>query len=61
MFIRILFLVAVLMASLAQSPPPAPYKNPNLGVDERVTDLLKRMTLEEKLAQIGAQIRRVPN
>jgi beta-glucosidase len=49
--IRVL-LVLVLMLSLSlQSPPPA-YKNPNLRVDERVADLLKRMTLEEKVAQL---------
>ena len=25
-----------------------PYKNPNLPIEERVNDLLKRMTIEEK-------------
>src|SRR6185436_11316538 len=28
------------------------YKNPNLPVDRRVADLLSRMTLEEKVAQL---------
>ncbi len=30
-----------------------PYKNKNLSVDHRVEDLIGRMTLEEKIAQIG--------
>ena len=30
-----------------------PYKNPNLPVEERVQDLLQRMTLEEKVGQLG--------
>lgn len=29
-----------------------PYKNPSLSIDQRVEDLLARMTLEEKMAQI---------
>jgi len=35
---------------LAQEIPP--YKNPELSVDERVADLLERMTLEEKFWQM---------
>ncbi len=30
-----------------------PYRNPSLPVEQRVTDLLSRMTLEEKIAQLG--------
>src|SRR5262245_36173016 len=29
-----------------------PYRNPNLIIEDRVADLLSRMTLEEKVAQI---------
>ena len=29
-----------------------PYQDPKLPVEQRVTDLLKRMTLEEKIAQL---------
>jgi beta-glucosidase len=35
-----------------QSPSQLAYRNPNVPVDERVADLLKRMTLEEKVAQL---------
>ncbi|MFL6215875.1 MAG: glycoside hydrolase family 3 C-terminal domain-containing protein [Blastocatellia bacterium] len=41
------------LALLAQTNQPLPkYKNPRLPVDERVTDLISRMTLEEKVAQM---------
>ena len=42
--------VAAGLASAA--PAPLPYKDPNLTVEARVEDLLKRMTLEEKVAQM---------
>ncbi|HEV2836501.1 MAG TPA: glycoside hydrolase family 3 protein, partial [Pyrinomonadaceae bacterium] len=51
MFIRVLFVLALLSSSTLQSPSPA-YKNPSLPVDQRVADLLQRMTLEEKVAQL---------
>src|SRR5689334_23768422 len=55
-------LVAVLLVSLltvAQSqtspasPASAPYKNSSLPVEQRVQDLLGRMTLEEKVAMLS--------
>jgi len=37
-------------AAAAQAPPP--YRDPKLPVEQRVADLLARMTLEEKVAQM---------
>jgi beta-glucosidase len=52
---RALFLIIVtsmlLLCASAQEPQPA-YRNSNLPVADRVSDLLGRMTLEEKVAQI---------
>lgn len=36
----------------ARPPADAPYRNPALPVEQRVEDLLRRMTLEEKVAQM---------
>lgn len=51
----ITFVLGVLLgyATLQATPKEVlPYKNPNLPVEERVEDLLKRMTVEEKFWQI---------
>ena len=37
------------------------YKNPNLPINERVKDLLGRMTLEEKVAQMQCLWMKKPN
>lgn len=37
----------------AAIPADAPYKNPNLPVEQRVTDLLSRMTLDEKVSMLA--------
>ncbi len=53
-FVRMVFLPLTISAScsltLAQQAPP--YRDPKLPVEQRVADLLSRMTLEEKLAQM---------
>jgi len=66
---RVLCLVLVVFAAelaIAQNPSGsdvAPYKNSNLPVDQRVQDLLGRMTLQEKVAMLsGADwMQSVPN
>src|SRR5688572_4707529 len=49
----LLFLCFVAQHSPAQEPG---YKNPQLPVEQRVADLLSRMTLEEKVAQLRSMI-----
>ncbi|HET7537597.1 MAG TPA: glycoside hydrolase family 3 N-terminal domain-containing protein [Candidatus Didemnitutus sp.] len=48
------FLVALVFAGAltAQTSPMPPYRDPHQPVEARVQDLLKRMTLEEKVAQL---------
>ncbi|HWP99168.1 MAG TPA: glycoside hydrolase family 3 N-terminal domain-containing protein, partial [Vicinamibacterales bacterium] len=43
--------IAVVVGRATQAPP---YKDPSRPIDERVADLLGRMTLEEKVAQLVA-------
>lgn len=54
-----LFNLTTPMSSFSAETPA--YKNPQLAVDQRVTDLLGRMTLEEKVAQMTCLWLQKPN
>ncbi len=55
--ISVCFFAAIISAQLlpAQAPVPAdaPYKNPATPVEQRVSDVLNRMTLEEKVSMLA--------
>jgi beta-glucosidase len=55
---NIVVLFLLLSSGIAQEPAPD-YRNPNLPVEQRAADLLKRMTLEEKVDQLAGGHRRV--
>ena len=43
---------AAIPAGIAFAAGKEPYRNPSLPIDARIEDLLARMTLEEKVAQM---------
>src|ERR1039458_9987615 len=45
-------LLVVFLTAAQSQQSNLPYRNPTLAIDERVKDLLGRMTLEEKVAQL---------
>ncbi len=54
--ISVLFLIGLLCLPtfvIAQQSNQPRFKNPKLSIDERVSDLLQRMTLEEKVGQLN--------
>jgi beta-xylosidase len=58
--IAILTTTAVSQTKSTSTESTPPYRNPNLAIQDRVADLLSRMTLEEKVEQIsGSQERQV--
>ena len=46
------FAGALAAGVLSAEPAPAPYRDPSRTIDQRIDDLLGRMTLEEKVAQL---------
>src|SRR5688572_16905335 len=46
------FLVVAALVNTATTQSLPAYKNPNLPIEQRVNDLLSRMTLEEKIGQM---------
>jgi beta-glucosidase len=48
----LLMLVGIVPAAVRAAGRPLPYRDPSLSVEQRVDDLLSRMTLEEKVAQM---------
>src|SRR6185295_2232815 len=56
LFFTLALLIAVVVATSSNKARSqqqvSGYKNPRLSADQRVTDLLSRMTLEEKIAQL---------
>src|SRR6202171_4291878 len=49
-----------LLGQAVESPSSAPYLDPLLPIDQRVDDLVSRMTLEEKASQLVNQARAIP-
>ena len=49
---RTLFAFVLTLCVITAEAQKRPYKNPNLPINERVTDLLGRMTLAEKIGQL---------
>src|SRR6201986_3694990 len=50
----------VLSSAFAQQAPSYPFQNPSLPVDQRVDDLVGRLTLEEKASQMRHEAPAIP-
>src|SRR5438067_11699929 len=59
----LVFLLSLVQCSALfaqQSNSDFPYKNPDLPIAQRVDDLISRMTLEEKVSQLGHTADAIP-
>jgi len=59
-FIVVLFVAVVPSVAQIAAPSTPPYLNPSLPINDRVDDLVGRMTLEEKASQLVNQARAIP-
>src|SRR5215216_7145540 len=50
--LSVFLLLALVIVKTANTQSLPPYKNPNLPIEQRVDDLVSRMTLEEKVGQM---------
>lgn len=46
-------MIAVLISQITHAQTTVPYKNPKLPIEQRIKDLLSRMTLDEKVGQLN--------
>jgi beta-glucosidase len=51
--------ISLFLMSPVQSQDTPPYRNPRLPVEQRIADLLYRMTMEEKIAQLISSMERL--
>lgn len=52
--------VAVVVLTVQAQPRPRPYENPNLSFEDRAADLVRRLTLDEKVGLMMDNSRAVP-
>ena len=60
LYLAAMTLVVTVPTSRAQTASQAPYLNPKLPIEERVKDLLSRMTLEEEVSQMQNHAPAIP-
>jgi beta-glucosidase len=60
MKLLIAYLFSYLLCNYIIAQNAASFKDSNLSVEERIADLLKQLTLEEKISLLGYQSKAVP-
>ncbi len=60
LYVHVLWMMAISAVSFCQATYQYPFQNPGLPVDERVHDLVSRMTLDEKVTQFFSHADGIP-